>query len=279
MSTVLVRNNVQVAGHGPETLVFAHGFGCDQTMWRFVAPAFTARYRVVTFDYVGAGGSDVAAYDAERYGSLQGYASDVLEVLDALDLRQVVFVGHSVSATVGMLAAARRPSRFARLVHVGPSPCYVNDPPTYFGGFERADLCGLLEMMEKNYTAWAGALAPVVAGNPDRPEFAEEMEARFCALDPQIARRFAEATFLSDHRADVPLVPVPSLVMQCAEDAIAPTSVGEWLAATLPRCTYHPLSATGHCPQLTHPDETRDVLQAYLDAPAGVPVLDGVLVR
>jgi sigma-B regulation protein RsbQ len=274
MSIALTRNNVRVTGQGAETIVFAHGFGCDQSLWRFVAPAFEATHRVVTFDYVGAGQSDLRAYDVQRYASLQGYASDVLEVLDALALRQVVFVGHSVSATIGMLAAARRPSRFARLVHVGPSPCYVNDPPLYYGGFEADDLQGLLDMMDKNYQAWAGALSPVVVGNADRPEFAAELEARFCANDPAIARLFAEATFLSDHRVDVPLVPVPSLILQCAQDAIAPETVGRWLAQHLPQNTYHAMQATGHCPQLTHPAETIAAIQAYLEAPAGMPTLD-----
>ncbi len=254
-------------------MVFAHGFGCDQAMWRFVAPAFESTHKVVLFDYVGAGRSDVTAYDSTRYSSLQGYASDVLEILEALDLQQVIFVGHSVSAVIGMLAALRRPSRFARLVLVGPSPNYLNDPPQYFGGFEQQDIRGLLDMMEKNYTGWAGALAPTIVGNPERPEHAAELEASFCATDPAIARRFAEATFLSDHREDVIQVTVPSLIMQCAQDAIAPTAVGEWMARRVPHSTYHALSASGHCPHLTHPDETIRVIRAYLDGPAGMPSL------
>jgi sigma-B regulation protein RsbQ len=271
--SVLSRNNVRVSGRGETTMVFAHGFGCDQAMWRHVAPAFEDSHRVVLFDYVGAGKSDIGAYDATRYSTLQGYASDVLEVLDALSVQQVVFVGHSVSAMVGMLAATRRPSRFDRLILVGPSPSYLNDPPQYAGGFERQDLLGLLDMMEKNYFGWAGALAPVVAGNPDHPEYAAELEASFCANDPAIARAFAEATFLSDHRRDVTSVPVPSLIMQCAQDNIAPEAVGLWLAEHLPQSTYHALDATGHCPHLTHPDETIRVIRSYLDAPAGVPSL------
>lgn len=242
-------------------------------MWRHVAPAFEATHRVVRFDYVGAGRSDLTAYDATRYSTLQGYASDVLDVCDALAAQQVVFVGHSVSAMIGMLAATRRPSRFARLIHVGPSPSYLNDAPHYHGGFERQDLLGLLDMMEKNYSAWAGALAPVVAGNADHPEYAAELESSFCATDPAIARAFAEATFLSDHRRDVSSVPVPSLIMQCAQDNIAPESVGRWLAEHLPHSTYHALDATGHCPHLTHPDEVIRVIRSYLDAPAGVPSL------
>jgi sigma-B regulation protein RsbQ len=266
-TSVLSRNNVRVSGHGEQPLVFAHGFGCDQAMWRFVAPAFESTHMVVCFDYVGAGRSALHAYDDTRYSTLQGYASDVLEVIEALDLHEVVFVGHSVSATVGMLASLRRPSRFARLVHVGPSPSYLNDPPHYFGGFERQDIAGLLEMMEKNYTGWAGTLAPVIVGNADRPEHAAELEASFCATDPAIARRFAEATFLSDHRCDVPHVSVPSLILQCAQDAIAPEAVGQWLARHLPLSTYHALEATGHCPHLTHPEETIRAIRNYLESP------------
>jgi sigma-B regulation protein RsbQ len=272
--SILSRNNVHISGQGEHVLVFGHGFGCDQAMWRFVAPAFESTHRVVLFDFVGAGGSDLSAYDPTRYETLQGYATDVLEVLDAVGARSVIYVGHSVASTIGMLAAARRPSRFARLVHVGPSPCYLNDPPFYRGGFERTDLTGLLEMMEHNFRGWAQALAPVVVGNPDRPEHASELEQRFCATDPVIARQFAEVTFLSDHRDDVPLVPVPSLILQCADDAIAPESVGRWLAQQLPQSTYHAMAATGHCPHLTEPAETIAAIRAYLEAPAGVPLLD-----
>lgn len=272
-AAVRSRNNVRVTGRGDQPIVFAHGFGCDQAMWRYVAPAFEATHQVVLFDYVGAGRSDLTAYDAARYATLQGYACDVLDIIDTLDLRDVIFVGHSVSATVGMLASLRRPSRFARLLHVGPSPCYLNEPPHYYGGFEAADIKALLDMMAKNYSGWAGALAPVIAGNPAHPEHAAELEASFCATDPTIARQFAEATFLSDHRHDVTQVTVPSLIMQCAQDAIAPDSVGQWLARHLPASTFHALDATGHCPHLTHPEETIRVMRAYLDAPAGVPTL------
>lgn len=267
--SILTRNNVRVLGHGKQPIVFAHGFGCDQSMWRYVAPAFEATHKVVLFDYVGAGGSDLRAYDATRYGTLQGYASDVLEVIEALELTNVILVGHSVSATVAMLASLRRPSRFSRLVLVGPSPCYLNDPPHYHGGVEPADLTALLDTMETNHTGWAGALAPVFVGNPDAPEHVAEIAASFCATDPAIARRFAEAMFLSDHRHDVPHVSVPSLIMQCAQDAIAPEAVGQWLARHLPHSTYQALEATGHCPHLTHPEETMRVIRAYLEAAVG----------
>jgi sigma-B regulation protein RsbQ len=234
---VLARNNVKVFGRGTQPMLFAHGFGCDQNMWRFVTPAFEADYRIVLFDYVGSGKSDLDAYDAHRYATLDGYAQDVLDVVHALDLHDVIFVGHSVSGMVGVLAANREPDRFARLVLVGPSPRYVNDPP-YVGGFERGEIDGLLETMEKNYIGWANFLAPAIMKNPDRPELGQELEASFCSTDPVIARNFAEATFFADNRADVREVQVPSLILQCSEDIIAPTVVGEYLHREMPRSTF-----------------------------------------
>ena len=264
---VLVRNNVRVFGNAAaRPLLFAHGFGCDQNMWRFVAPDFERDYRVVLFDYVGSGRSDLRAYDPERYGTLDGYAADVLDVCAALDLRDVLFVGHSVSGVIGMLAAIREPDRFERLVLVGPSLCYLNDPPDYAGGFERADVEGLLDVMDKNYIGWAQFLAPVVMNNPERPELTRELEESFCSTDPVIARRFAEVTFLSDNRADLPRVPVPSLILQCTDDAIAPLSVGEYLHRHLPGSTLRVLAATGHCPHMSHPEETIGAIREYLSA-------------
>ncbi len=261
---VLVRNNVKVTGRGARPMLFAHGFGCDQNMWRFVAPEFEDDYRVVLFDYVGSGRSDLREYSAERYGSLEGYAQDVLDVCHALDLKEVIFVGHSVSGVVGMLAAIREPQRFERLVLVGPSPRYINEPPDYVGGFERSDITGLLDVMEKNYIGWANFLAPVVMKNPERPDLTRELEESFCSTDPKIARRFAEATFFSDNREDLPKVPVPSLIMQCSEDAIAPPEVGDYLHRNLPRSTLRLLKATGHCPHMSHPEETVRVIKEYL---------------
>jgi sigma-B regulation protein RsbQ len=265
---VLTRNNVRVSGRGTRSMLFAHGFGCDQTMWRFVTPAFEQDYRIVLFDYVGSGRSDLGAYDAERYATLDGYAADVLDVIHALDLRDVIFVGHSVSGMVGVLAANREPERFERLVLVGPSPRYVNDPP-YVGGFERADLEGLLETMEKNYIGWANFLAPAIMQNADRPELGRELEASFCSTDPVIARRFAEATFFSDNRADVRDVRVPSLIMQCSDDIIAPAAVGEFLHREMPGSTLRQLRATGHCPHMSHPEETIAAIRDYLGHPVG----------
>ena len=265
---VISRNNVKVLGRGTQPMLFAHGFGCDQNMWRLVTPAFEDDYRVVLFDYVGSGGSDLGAYDAQRYATLDGYAQDVLDICETLDLRDVIFVGHSVSSMVGVLAANQQPDRFAHLVMVGPSPRYVNEQPDYVGGFERADLEGLLDMMDRNFIGWANFLAPAIMKNPERPELSQELEASFCSTDPVIARRFAEATFFADNRADLPSVRVPSLILQCTEDMIAPTEVGEYVHRNTPGSTLRMLMATGHCPHMSHPEETVEAIREYL---AGAP--------
>ena len=264
---ILKRNNVHVTGRGKQPMVFAHGFGCDQTMWRLVAPAFENDYRVVLFDYVGCGKSDWSAYDADRYATLDGYARDLLEILEALDLKDVVFVGHSVSAVVGLLASIEAPQRFSRQVLIGPSPCYLNEGD-YRGGFDRKDIEGLLDLMDKNYIGWANFLAPVVMKNPDREALGDELRESFCSTDPKITRRFARAVFLSDNRADLPRVKVPSLILQCSDDAIAPVTVGEYLARALEGSTFRQLAATGHCPHMSHPGETIAAMKEYLAAPA-----------
>ena len=261
---ILARNNVKAFGRGAQTMMFAHGFGCDQNMWRFVTPAFEDDYRIVLFDYVGAGKSDLSAYSAKRYGSLDGYAQDVLDICAALALKDTIFVGHSVSSVIGMLASIREPERFDRLILVGPSPRYINDAPDYVGGFERADIEGLLDMMEKNYIGWANFLAPVVMKNSERPELARELGESFCSTDPDVARRFAEATFFSDNRSDLQKVNRPSLIMQCSEDAIAPLEVGNYLHSQLPESTLRVMKATGHCPQMSHPEETIQIIKEYL---------------
>jgi len=263
----LRRNNVKVFGNGTQPMLFAHGFGCDQNMWRFMTPAFENDYRIVLFDYVGSGKSDLSAYDQSRYSSLDGYAQDVLDVCHALQLRDVIFVGHSVSSMIGVLAANREPDLFARLVLIGPSPRYINDAPDYVGGFERSDIVGLLETMEKNYIGWANFLAPAIMKNPDRPELSAELEASFCSTDPVIAKNFAEATFFADNRADLAAVQVPSLIMQCSDDMIAPNVVGDYLSRELPGSTLATLRATGHCPHMSHPDETIAVVREYLRTP------------
>jgi sigma-B regulation protein RsbQ len=264
---ILRRFNVQVRGDGPRTLVFAHGFGCDQDMWRFLVPAFEADHRVVLFDYLGMGKADRATYDPRRYGELDAYAEDLVEIVQALELERAVLVGHSVSGMIGALAAIRAPRLFSHLVMIGPSPCYLEDGD-YHGGFQRADLEGLLDMMVHNDLGWADLLAPTVMQNPERPELAAELHASFCATDPIVAKRFAEATFFSDNRADLARVPVPALILQCSHDNIAPDAVGEFLHAHLPASKLHRLAATGHCPHLSHPQETAAAIRAYLAAAA-----------
>jgi sigma-B regulation protein RsbQ len=266
---VLARHNVTVTGPpGAQPMLFAHGFGCDQNMWRYVAPRFAGDFRVVLFDHVGAGGSDLSAYDPERYGSLAGYAEDVLAICHELDLRDVVFVGHSVSAMIGVLAAIAEPGRFAKLVLVGPSPRYVDDG-TYVGGFAAEDIAELLDSLESNYLGWSSAMAPVIMGNPDRPELGQELTASFCRTDPEIARRFARVTFLSDNRADLARVSVPTLVLQSAEDAIAPRAVGEYVTAAIPGSRMVLLDATGHCPNLSAPAATAEAIAAFVRPPSG----------
>jgi sigma-B regulation protein RsbQ len=262
--SVLRRNNVTLRGRpSGRPMLFAHGFGCDQNMWRFVAPAFEDEYRVVLFDHVGAGGSDLAAYDEQKYAALDGYAADVLELCAELDLRDVVFVGHSVSAMIGVLAAKAEPERFAKLVLIGPSPRYLDDEG-YVGGFAPSDIDELLESLESNYLGWSTTMAPVIMGNPERPELGAELTESFCRTDPEIARRFARVTFLSDNRADLADVPVPCLVLQCSADAIAPMPVGEFVDRTLPDSSLVVLRATGHCPNLSAPDETVAAMRAFL---------------
>ena len=264
MTDVLVRNNVQVSGkESGQPMLFAHGFGCDQNMWRFVWPAFEDRHRIVLFDHVGLGGSDASAFDPQRYATLAGYATDVLEICEELDLRDVIFVGHSVSAMIGVLAAAEQPERFARLVLVGPSPRYIDDGD-YVGGFTQEDIEGLLESLESNYLGWSGAMAPVIMGNPDRPELGEELTNSFCRADPAIAAQFARATFLSDNRADLARVKIPSLVIQCSQDAIAPQAVGEYVDAQLPDSRLVLLDAIGHCPNLSAPAETVEAIERFI---------------
>ena len=261
---VIARNNVTVFGRGTKPIIFAHGFGCDQNMWRFITPAFEEDYKIVLFDYVGAGQSDVAAYNRERYADLNGYAQDILDICRALDLRDVILVGHSVSSVIGALAAIKEPHRFHRLVMVGPSPRYVNDDG-YVGGFEREELEGLLDTMEKNYIGWANFLAPVVMKNEDRPELTAELEESFCSTDPVIARQFAEVTFFSDNRDDLRNVRVPSLILQCTDDSLAPLEVGQFVNRQTPGSTMRVLEATGHCPHMSHPDETIRHIKDYLD--------------
>jgi sigma-B regulation protein RsbQ len=261
---VLRRNNVRVAGRPDgRPMVFAHGFGCDQHMWRFVSPAFEADYRIVLFDHVGAGGSDLSAYDPGRYGSLRGYAEDVLQVCETLELSDVVFVGHSVSAMIGVLAAQMDPGRIGALVLVGPSPRYIDDEG-YVGGFSERDIEELLESLDSNFLGWSSAMAPAIMGNPGRPELGAELTESFCRTDPEVAAHFARVTFTSDNRADLGGVAVPTLVLQCSDDVIAPPEVGDYVHRAIPRSTFVQLDATGHCPNLSAPEETIEAIQAFL---------------
>ncbi|MEU8994740.1 alpha/beta fold hydrolase [Streptomyces caniferus] len=260
---ILRRNHVSVTGRqGAPVLMLAHGFGCDQNMWRLVAPALAEEFQLVHFDYVGSGRSDLQAWDEKRYASLDGYARDVLEICEELDLRDVTFVGHSVSAMVGVLAAAAAPQRFASLVMVAPSPRYIDDDG-YRGGFSADDIDELLESLESNYLGWSAAMAPVIMGNPDRPELGEELANSFCATDPDIARVFARTTFLTDSRADLQTVKIPTLVLECAQDVIAPREVGAYVHAAIPGSRLVTLDATGHCPQLSAPEATATQIAAF----------------
>src|SRR5271170_815570 len=261
------RNNVVVTGREDRPVVMlAHGFGCDQNMWRLVAPRLAQDFRVVLFDHVGAGHSDPSAWLPDRYATLNGYADDVLRICRELELRQVVFVGHSVSAMIGVLAAIREPDWFSKLILVGPSPRYVDDAG-YRGGFSEADIDELLESLDSNYLGWSAAMAPVIMGNPERPELAEELAGSFCRTDPAIARVFARTTFLSDNRTDLARVTVPTLILQCARDAIAPAEVGAFVHDEIPGSTLVTLAATGHCPQLSAPDATLAAIASFASGP------------
>ena len=258
------RNAVTVTGQASgQPMMFAHGYGCDQNMWRSVAPAFLDTHRVVLFDHVGAGRSDLSAYDDQRYSSLDGYAEDILEIIHEFDLRDVVFVGHSVSAMMGVLAAAREPERFAKLILIGPSPRYINDGD-YVGGFDKSDIEAMLESLDSNYLGWSSAMAPVIMGTPERPELGAELTNSFCATDPEIARKFAHVTFMSDNRADLARVRTPALILQCTDDVIAPAVVGDYVHEHLPGSTLMVMNATGHCPNLSAPAETIAAIRTFL---------------
>lgn len=264
---IIKRNNVKVCGVGTQPILFAHGFGCDQKTWRFVAPAFEDNYQIILFDYVGSGKSDLQAYSVERYGELNGYVQDILDICKALDLKNVILIGHSISSTISILASIASPHLFERLILIGPSPRYINDPPDYIGGFERSDIEGLLDIMEKNYIDWASFMAPIVMKNQDRPELTQELETSFCSNDPTIANRFARVTLYCDNRSDLGKVRVPSLILQCSEDAFASIEVGEYIHRHLPKSTLRLMKATGHCPHMSHPQETIELIKEYLNLP------------
>jgi sigma-B regulation protein RsbQ len=255
--------SVHVSGNGPATMFFAHGFGCDQNMWRLLAPVYASRYRTVLFDLVGSGGSDLSAYDEVKYRSLQGYADDVLEIVQEFTVGSAIFVGHSVSSMIGMLANLKAPELFAAQIMVGPSPCYINDGD-YVGGFTRQDIESLLETLESNYLGWSSNMAPVIMGAPEQPQLSVELTNSFCRTDPQIAKQFARVTFLSDVRAQLPQLKAPTLILQCDDDMIAPMAVGEYMQRTLTRGTLAVIDNVGHCPHLSAPSASVQAIDAFL---------------
>ncbi len=262
---VIIRNNVKVFGNGNQPMIFAPGFGCDQSVWKLVADAFMDDYQIILFDYVGAGNSDISAYNQDRYSSLNGYALDVLEVCSALDIQNAIYIGHSVGAMLGLLASLKRPDYFSQLIMVGPSPYYLNDPPNYFGGFEKDELIGLIDMMQKNYIGWATFFAATVMNHTDQKTHIQELETRFHSTDPLIAKQFAEAVFFSDHRNDLPNVTVPTIILQCSEDIIVPDLVGDYIHTHIPNSLLIKMKATGHCPHISHPEETISIIRNHLN--------------
>ncbi|WP_207420334.1 alpha/beta fold hydrolase [Desertivirga brevis] len=264
MIDIVKRNNVRIYGNGNQCMLMAHGFGCDQNVWRHLIKAFESRYKIVVFDYVGAGQSDIEAYDPNRYSSLDGYAEDVNEVIQALELSKVIFIGHSVSSMIGLRAAIRHPEQFERLIMVAPSPSYINSED-YVGGMNREDIESLFEVMDANYLGWSTSMAPLIMGNPQAPELGDELAANFCATDPEIAREFARVTFFSDNRSDLQKLKVKSLSLQCSEDILAPLEVGYYIERNTPQNTLVIMKATGHCPHLSAPEETIAAIENYLD--------------
>lgn len=257
--------NINISGQGEQVLFFVHGYGCDQTMWRYVAPEFTDNYRVLLMDLVGAGKSDESAYHFAKYSRLSGFADDIIEVCDELGLRSVIYIGHSVAATIGVLAEIKRPDLFEKIILLTPSPCYINDED-YYGGFNRSDIEELLELLESNYLGWTSTITPVIMGNPEQPQLTQELHNRFCANNPDIATHFAKVTFLSDHREDFAKVNKDTLILQAANDVIAPDTVGEYLHRIIPQSKLHKMNAQGHCPHLSAPAETVRAIRGYLTA-------------
>ncbi|MWV46311.1 alpha/beta fold hydrolase [Paenibacillus sp. HJL G12] len=264
MIDVAERNNVTMMGEGDRTIIFAHGFGCDQSMWQYIAPAFAKKFRIIMFDYVGSGHSDLNAYSSGKYGNFRGYVQDVLDIIETFNLEKVIFIGHSVSSMIGMLASIERPDAFDKLIMIGPSPRYLNDGTDYYGGFDLSDINELLDMMEMNFAGWASFLAPLAMNAPDSPALTKELERSFISGDPVIAREFAEVTFLSDHRQELSKATIPTLIMQCSDDSIVPIEVGEYLHRHLKNSTLCLMEAKGHYPHISHPEETIRDINQYL---------------
>ncbi|TVR79226.1 MAG: alpha/beta hydrolase [Chitinophagaceae bacterium] len=260
---VTIRNNINISGKGKQPMVFAHGYGCSQNMWRFVAPAFEKDYKIVLFDHVGSGKSDLSAYDFEKYNSLKGYADDLIEICDELHLQNVILVGHSVSCMIAVLAAAKRPELFDKLVLVGPSPRYINDNE-YHGGYKKQDIDELIKAVESDYLCWSSFITPVIIGDSEKPEYSEELRDSFCSMDPEIAKHFAKVTFRGDNREDLSKVSNSTLIIQCQSDVIAPVQVGEYVHKKMPDSKYLLLDISGHCPHLTAPEQVISGMQAFL---------------
>ncbi|MCR8658771.1 alpha/beta fold hydrolase [Paenibacillus endoradicis] len=265
MVEVVVRNNVKMIGEGEQVIILAHGFGCDQSMWQYITPSLAKKYRLVLFDYVGSGQSDLSAYTSERYNSLNGYMQDLLEVMEEAQLRDVIFIGHSISSMIGMLASIERPEWFQKLIMIGPSPRYLNDENGYYGGFERSDIVELLEMMEMNFSGWASFMAPMAMNNLDQPQFSQQLEQSFASSNPVIARQFAEVTFFSDYRTALAKCSTPTLIMQCAEDSVVPMEVGHYLHQNIAGSTLCLMEAKGHYPHISHPIETLAAITQYIE--------------
>ena len=261
--TAITRNNATVSGNGTQAILFAHGYGCDQNMWRYVAPAFENEYKIILFDHVGAGGSDLTSYAYDKYDKLEGYAEDIIELAKELELHEVIFVGHSVSALIGIIASIQAPGLFKSLILVGPSPSYINDAD-YVGGFTKDQIDELLEALDNNHLGWSTSMAPVIMGNPEREELSEELANSFCKMDPAIAKQFARTTFLSDKREILSEVTTPTLILQCSNDIIAPEAVGQYMNQRIANSELVLMKATGHCPNLSAPEETIAVIKQYL---------------
>lgn len=261
--SIVERNNVKQFGNGRQPILFAHGYGCDQNMWRFITPEFEDEYRIVLFDHVGSGNSDESAYDFEKYDSLQGYARDIIEICDELKLSNVIFIGHSVSCMIGILAAIKRPNLFEKLVLIGPSPCYMNDE-TYFGGFSKVDIEEMIDTLESNYLGWSSHITPVIAGHPEKPEHSEELYNSFCRMNPEISKHFARVTFMGDNRNDLRKVTVPAQVIQSSPDMISQVKVGMYVHENLQNSTFTQIEVPGHIPHITNPIATIEAIRQFL---------------
>lgn len=266
---IITRNNINIRGAGKQVLLMAHGFGCNQQMWRFLLPYLEPHYKIVLFDYVGSGSSDLAAYSKQKYAELAGYAEDIVDICQILDLNNVVLIGHSVSSIIGLLAAQKIPERIQSMIMVCPSPCFLNIPPDYLGGFEREDLVELIDLMDKNYIGWASYLAPLVTGELEEKIFAAELTDSFCSTNPITAKNFAKATFFSDYRHLLPLNQHPVLLLQSGVDALASLFVGTYMQHNTPYSRLEVVSARGHCLHMSHPLQISALINQFLQQPAG----------